>query len=199
MITLYYLPGACSLASHLALKATEIAHELVPVGRGDKKLPDGSSFLTVNPLGYVPALKMENGEVLTEGVVILQYIADLAPEKKLMGKDASARLRVLQALTFISSEIHKGFSPLFHPQVDDAHKALFRARLQSRLQHLETNWQGDFLVGELSVADFYLFTTLRWAGVTQVDLSAMPKIQAFMTRIQNLPFVALALQAEGIK
>jgi glutathione S-transferase len=198
---LYFVPGACSFAPHVI--AHEAGIKIVPVQVGrDKKLPDGSDYRDINPKGYVPALALDDGALLTEAAVVLQYLADQKPEANLIPPTGTmARYRVLEWLTFISSELHKSFSPLFSPQTPDNVKAMTRELIAGRLGLVERALvDRAYLTGDqFTVADAYLFTVLRWTKPTNIDLSAWPGIQAFMTRTAARPAVLAAIEAEKLK
>jgi glutathione S-transferase len=199
---LYYSPSACSLSPHIALREAGLDVELVRVDLGSHKLPDGGDFTQINPKGYVPALELDNGSVLTEGTAIVQYIADLKPESGLAPKAGTfARYQLQEWLGFINSEIHKGFGPLFNPGTPEEYKATARKNLGLRLAyvaaHLEKN---DFLTGaQFTVADGYLFTVLNWGPWTGVDIAAWPSLVAFQQRVGSRPAVLAAQAAEAAK
>ncbi|HMM54169.1 MAG TPA: glutathione transferase GstA [Candidatus Desulfobacillus sp.] len=198
---LYYSPGACSLSPHIALCEAGIKCELVKTDLHSKKTADGSDFRQVNPKGYVPALVLDDGQVLSEGPVIVQYIADLVPQKKLAPVNGTMeRLRLQEWLNFISSEIHKSFSPLFNPQASEDWKAGARALLTRRFEIPAKALEGrSYLLGEdFSVADCYLFTTLSWAAHVKVDLSPWPALGAYLQRVAARPAVQQALREEGL-
>ncbi|MDR1662689.1 MAG: glutathione transferase GstA [Azoarcus sp.] len=198
---LYFSPGACSFSPHIALREAGLAFDLVKVDLKTGKIAaNGSDFTRINPKGYVPALELDDGNVLTEGPAIVQYVADLAPESGLAPKAGTLeRSRLQEWLGFINSEIHKGFSPLFMPGVPEDYKTTARERLAKRLAltagHLEKN---DFLLGErFSVADAYLYTVLHWTQWTGVDLARWPSLTAFQERVGNRPSVKAARAAEA--
>lgn len=198
---LFYAPAACSLASHIALEEAALRHEIVRVDLRSKTLPDGSDYCQLCPQGYVPALQLKNGEWLTEGPAILQYIADQAPAANLAPANGSfARYRLQSLLNFIATELHKNFSPLFDRTAHAETKTAARARLNTRLQQAEQQLGAqNFLLGDyFTVADAYLFTVLGWAGMVQVDLSPFPYLQQFRQRILSRPAVQRAMQAEGL-
>lgn len=197
---LYFSPGACSLSPHIALKEAGLPYQLVRVDLKTKKLASGEDFTAINPKGQVPALQLDNGEILTEGPVIVQLIADRAPNSKLAPASGTPeRYRVQEWLNFISTEIHKTFSPLFNPALADDAKDVFRGRLATRFAYLDQALAGrDYLMGkDFTVADGYLFTTLRWADAMKIDLSAMPNLIAYKARIAARPNVQAALAAEA--
>lgn len=195
---LYFSPGACALSPQILLRETEQKFELVKVDLKTKQSSEGN-YLTVNPKGYVPALKLDNGEVLTEGAVIAQYISDLRPERKLLPAFGTfARYRALEWLNFISSELHKGFSPLFTPNASDETKKSAEENLHQKFefvdQHLAKN---QYLLGtEFSAPDAYLFNILQWPAFVKVDISRHRHIGAFLERVAARPSVKAALEAE---
>jgi glutathione S-transferase len=194
---LYYSPGACSLHPHITLCETGVAFELERVNLASHKLSDGSDYYKVNPKGYVPALRLDDGSLLTEGAVIDQYIADLKPEKKLVpGAGTIERYRVQEWLNFISSEIHKAFGPLFGK--DEAAKDAARTKVSGRLDYVEKALGSSvFLTGDtFTVADAYLFNMLRWTAFTGIDLGKWPGLKSFAERVEKRPAVAAALAAE---
>lgn len=198
---LYFSSGACSLSPHIALREAGIDFQLVKVDLKNRKLSaDGSDFKKINPKGYIPVLELDDGAWLTEGPAIVQYIADLNPDAGLAPKPGTlARYRLQEWLTFINSEIHKGFSPLFRPTTPDDYKAVVRENLQGRLAFVaEHLGQGDFLLGErFSVADGYLFAVLNWTQWTGIDLAQWPALVAFQQRVGSRPAVKAALAAEA--
>ena len=199
---LYYLKGACSLASYISLCETGVKFDAVPIDRGTKKTPDGEDFNTVNPKGYAPALRLDNGEVLTENVAVLQYIADLKPESKLAPPAGTLeRSRLVEWLAFINSEIHKNISPLFVPTASDDVKNFARTNLTRRLDWLDSQLGSkNFLTGNnFTVADAYLFVVLGWFGRVGLDITKWPKLQALHQRVSTRPSVDQALKGEGLK
>ncbi len=198
---LYLTPGVCSLSPHIVLEELGIAHETESVNLKTKVTASGANFLAINPKGYVPALKLGSGDVLTEGVAIVQYLADLQPEKKLAPPNGSlARYQLQSWLTFIATELHKNFSPFFNPAAPDEMKAIVRANIERRLGYINEQLEGrQHLLGEdFTVADAYLFTVLGWAPIIKLDLSAWPHVQAFQARVAARPAVQRALKAEGL-
>lgn len=196
---LYYTPGACSLAPHIAAREAGVPLELEKVDLGSKKTAGGSDYLKVNPKGYVPALALDDGTTLTEAGAILQYLGDRAAG--LMPPAGSMeRYREVEWITFISSEIHKGFGPLWDPSASEEVKKAARERLAKRLAYVDQAIAGrDFLMGStFTVADAYLFTILNWSGMTGVDLSPHANLQAFQKRVGARPKVQEALRAEGL-
>jgi glutathione S-transferase len=195
---LYYMPGACSLSPHIALREAGLDFELVKVGR-DKKTEDGQDFLAINPYGYVPALQLAGGEVLLEGPAIVQYIADLRPESGLAPANGSLdRYRLQSALTFINGELHKLISNLFNPALaDDAREAVL-AKLDLRLKQFSSRLgDREWLVGDrFTVADAYLYVVLSWLGGFKIDLAQWPAMAAHNARVAARPAVQAARQAE---
>ncbi|NTX00212.1 glutathione transferase GstA [Myxococcus sp. CA040A] len=199
---LYYSSGACSLSPHIALREAGLKFDIERVDLRGKKTETGADYFAVNTKGYVPALQLDNGTVLTEGPAIVQYIADQAPEAKLAPANGSLeRYKLQELLNFISTEIHKGFSPLFNPAFPDEGKKIYKDRLAVRFKTLdEVLSKNTFLMGEqFTVADAYLFTVLNWAKPVQVDLEAFPAVKAYHARIAERPHVQAALAAEGLK
>ena len=198
---LYYAPGVCSLSPHIVAREAGLEITLVKTDIRAKTMEGGADYRSVNPLGYVPALALDDGTLLTEGPAIVQYLADKAPEKKLAPTNGSVeRYRMQSWLNFVSSEIHKGFSPLFNPAMPDEGKKLARERLLTRFAHVDQHLaRNQYLMGSSFTApDAYLFTTLRWTERVKIDLSAYPNLQAFMKRIEARPAVQAAMKAEGL-
>jgi len=195
---LYILPGACSMASNIALHEAGIQFEVSKVDRRTKRA-DGVDFTTINPKGYVPALKLDSGQVLTENVVVLQYIADLNPAAKLApAVGTPERYKLLEWLSFINSEVHKTFSPLFSSEATEETKTYARNLLTKRLAYVESAL-GDnkFLMGDqFTVADAYLFTVLGWGAHANYDIS--PKLKSYVERIKARPAVVAAMTSEGL-
>lgn len=199
---LYYSTGACSLSPHIVLREAGLPFDLVLASTRTHQLADGTDFYTINPKGYVPVLELDDGQRLTEGPVIVQYIADQVPDQQLAGGPIGSmpRYRVMEWLNFITSEVHKSFSPLFGPNSDEI-KALARERVTKRLQWVDTQLEGkDYLLGKtFSVADAYLFTVASWCAYVQIDTAPWPHLHAFMARMAQRPAVQAALSAEGLK
>ncbi|OYU99553.1 MAG: glutathione transferase GstA [Burkholderiales bacterium PBB5] len=199
---LYYSPGACSLSVHIVLHETGLPFEAVLAPTKTKVLPDGSSYLAVNPLGYVPLLALDNGQTLTEGPAIVQYLADQVPDKQLAPANGTmARYQLQSWLNFIGTELHKGgFGPFFNPAANDDFKAATKTRLMGRLQHVNQQLEGRaFLLGEqFSVADAYLFTVTNWAAPTGVDLGGLAHLLAWRARVAARPAVQAAMKAEQL-
>jgi len=198
---LYYSPGACSLSPHIALREAGLAFEPVLASTKSHKLQDGTDYYGINPLGYVPMLELDDGTRLREGPAILQYIADLAPTKNLAPANGTMpRYRLQEWLTFIGTEIHKSFSPLFNPGMPEEGKAISKTKLRSRYEWLDSQLADkDYLMGDtFSVADGYLFAVTNWAKPTGVDISDLAKLNAWHARVGARPAVREALKAEGL-
>lgn len=198
---LYYSPGACSLSPHIALEEAGLKAELVKVDLKAGVTEGGASYASINPKGYVPALQLDDGQLLTEGPVVVQYIADQAPNQKIAPPAGSLeRYRLGEWLTFINSEIHKSFGPLFDKSSPDETKATAKKKIDKRFKFVDQQLtQHDYLMGSaFSVADGYLYVMLRWARQMSLDLSTYPALAAFITRMQQRPAVSAALAAEGI-
>ena len=197
---LYYAPGACSLSPHIVAREAGIDLALEKVDLGTKKTESGRDYLAVNPKGYVPALELDNGEVLTEGPAVVQYLADLKPDSGLAPPYGTMeRYRLMEALAFINSEIHKGYGPFFGPLSDEA-RAERVAYMQKRFALVEKMLDGKtFLLGErFTVADAYLFVMVNCKDFVKVDLSAFQNVIAFHARVAARPAVQAALRAEGL-
>ena len=198
---LYYSPGACSLAPHIALREAGLPHTLERVSMKKHQLADGTDFYGINPLGYVPVLALNSGEQLRECSAILQFIADQVPDKQLAPANGKmARCRLQEWLGFISTELHQPFGQLFHPATPDNFKAALHARLLQRLQWIDRQLaDGPYLMGAAwSVADAYLFTVVNWAPFMGVDTSALAHLSAFQARMAERPAVQAAMRAEGL-
>lgn len=198
---LYLKPGACSLSPHIVLQELGLAHETEVVDLAKKVTASGANFLDINPKGYVPALTLDDGSLLTEGPAIVQYLADLHPEAKLVPANGSlARYQLQSWLTYIGTELHKNFTPFFNPAASAEMKSQAGAMLQRRFALVESELASkSYLMGEdFTVADAYLFTVTSWAKFIKFDLSAFPQLQAFQTRVAARPAVQRALKAEGL-
>ena len=198
---LYYSPGVCSLSPHIALREAGLPFELVKVDAETKKLPGGGDYRRLNPLGYVPLLELDDGQLMTEGPAIVQYIADLKPDAGLAPAAGSLeRYRLLEWLGFINSELHKAYSSLFDASYPVEIKEAIRKKIGQRLDRVVDRLQGRaWLMGErFSVADGYLFTVLDWSRFVAIDLAQWPVLQAFMERTRQRPAVRAALRAEGL-
>jgi glutathione S-transferase len=197
---LYFSPGACSLAPHFVLCELGLRHDRIKVDVRAGRTEDGTDYRRINSKGYVPALALDSGELLTEVAVLLQYLADQAPAAGLAPPPNSMeRYPLLVWLDSTATEIHTGFGPLWKPDSADDEKARVRARLGARLDWLARQLEGrDYLTGRFSIADAYLFTVLNWGQWTGVDLAAWPALQAYAARVAARPGVAEALRAEGL-
>jgi|ERR1700722_9455743 glutathione S-transferase len=198
---LYYAPGACSLSPHIALHEAGLAHELVKVDLRAKKLENGDDFLKVNPKGQVPALALDSGEIVTEGPVIVQMIADQAPAKNLApARDSAERYKLLEWLNFITTELHKNIGPMFSPMLADDAKTFFKDRAMGKFKLIDSQLAGkDYLMGkQFTVADGYLFVMLRWADGHKMDLSGLKNLMAYKDRVAARPNVQAALKMEGL-
>jgi glutathione S-transferase len=197
---LYYSPGACSLSPHIVLCEAGLPHELIKVDLKTKKTEHGDDFNAINAKGYVPTLVTDGGEVLTEGPAIVQYLADLAPTKNLApAAGTMARVRLQEWLNFISTEVHKGFSPLFRNAPTEWQEVV-RATLAVRFSHLAAVLEKQpYLMGnDFSVADAYLFTVLNWSKWVKIDLAPWPALGAYQARVAARPGVQQALKKEGL-
>ncbi len=198
---LYYSPGACSLSPHIVLREAGLTFQPVMTSTKTHELQDGTDYYTINPRGYVPVLELDNGERLSEGPAIVQYIADQVPAKKLAPANGTmARSRLQEWLNFTTSEIHKGFSPLFNPATPEDYKPMVKAKLLDRYKWVDAQLEGkDYLLGsDFSVADAYLFTVTSWAPHVGVDLEPFKNVAAFMKRMAARPAVQEAMKAEGL-
>lgn len=201
MIKLYYSPGACSLSPHIALCESGLQFEIEKVDTKAKKTASGGDYLAINPNGYVPALKIADDKVITEGPAIVQWIADQAPQSHLAPPNGTwERTQLQQWLNFISTEIHKSYSPLFSAEVPDAYKAMTKDKLFKRYGYVNDQLKGkQFLLGDhFTVADGYLFTVTNWANFLKLDLSEFREVRAFSDRVNSRPKVLQALKAEGL-
>jgi glutathione S-transferase len=198
---LYYSPGACSLSPHIVLEESGLPYEAILASTKSHKLQDGTDFYSINPLGYVPFLVLDDGQTLREGPAIVQYLADQVPEKKLIPATGTmARYRVQEWLTFIGTELHKGFSPLFNPATPAEYKPTVQAQLRKRFEWVDQELAGkDYLAGtDFSVADAYLFTVSNWTQMVGPDLGDLVHLQAFRRRMAGRPAVQAAMRAEGL-
>jgi len=197
---LYYSPGACSLSPHIALYEAGLPFQAVMASTRSHKLLDGTDYYTINPKGYVPLLEFDDGTRLAEGPAIVQWIADQAPEKRLAPPAGTMeRYRAQEWLTFIGTEIHKQFSPLFNPALPREAKPLFRQKVLDRLAYVDRQLAGrDYLLGHFTVADGYLYTVTRWAAPLELDISGLSNLVSFMARMNSRPAVQQALKAEGL-
>jgi glutathione S-transferase len=197
---LYYSPGACSLSPHIALLEAGLPHDLIKVDLRAKKLENGDDYLKVNPKGQVPALELDSGEIVTEGPVIVQMIADKVGKDLAPARDSAERYKLLEWLNFITAELHKNFGPMFSPVLADDAKAFFKDRVMGKFKYIDSQLGGrDYLMGkQFTVADGYLFTMLSWAERMKFDLSAMPNLLAYKARVAARPKVQEALNREGL-
>lgn len=198
---LYYSPGACSLSPHIVLHEAGLPFETVLASTKTHKLPDGTDYYSINPRGYVPLLELDDGQRLTEGPVIVQWIADQVPQKRLAPPAGTMpRYRVMEWLNFVSAELHKQFSPLFNPAYPEEAKAINREKLLGRYAWVDEQLAGrQYLMGdEYSVADAYLYTVTRWIVPMNLDISSRANLAAFMARVGQRPAVQRALAAEGL-
>lgn len=198
---LYHAPGTCSLAPHIALREAGLPFTLVKVDLKTHTLPSGEDYRHINPKGQVPALELDDGTRLTEGPVIVQFIADLAMNTSLMPASGSLdRYRVMAWQNHITAELHKSFSPLFTPDFDANAKALHRSLLRKKYEWIDKQLSpGPFLTGSaFTAADAYLFAVTRWAKYTELDLSDLGALMNFMSRVADRPAVRAAMQAEGL-
>lgn len=199
---LYYSRGACSLTPHILLRETGLPFTLVRMEPTTHRTEHDVDFYTINPKGYVPVLELEDGQRLTEGPVICQYICDLARRTDLMPAAGTLeRYRVMEWQGYVNSEIHKGYSPLFNPELDAAVKPMFAATLRRKYEWVSTQLTGkDYLTGDtFTAADAYLFNVTRWAKYVKVDLTDLQPVTAFMQRVAARPAVAEAFKAEGLR
>jgi len=198
---LYFSPGACSLSPHIVLREAGLAFTIDKVDLRSKLTADGADYRAINPKGYVPALETDEGVLLTEGPAIVQYVADKVPESGLAPAAGSmARYQLIEWLNFISTELHKTYSPLFNPAASDDMKSAARENINKRYAYLDgILGQRQYLLGDkFSVADAYLFVVTNWAHPVKLDLAPYPNLQAFQTRVGARPAVQAALRAEGL-
>ncbi|CAE6819120.1 glutathione transferase GstA [Paraburkholderia nemoris] len=198
---LYYSPGACSLAVHIALREAGLDFDTVKVNLQTHKLTNGDDYYAISPRGYVPLIEFDDGSRHTEGAALLQYIADLAPERALLPPAGTPqRLEAVAWLTYISTELHKTFSPwLWHQETAESTKLECRTKLATRFSELEgVLTSRDYLTGQYSVADAYAFTVLSWARMLSVDLGPYPHLNAYLARVAARPKVREAMVAEGL-
>ncbi len=198
---LYYAPGACSLAVHIALRETGLPFDTVAVDLAAHTTADGADFRTISPRGYVPLLQLDDGSRHTEAAALLQYVADLQPSRALIGAAGSARrLAVTEWLTFVATELHKMFSPwLWHKETADATRQAVKDKLAARFAELDARLSTqDYLAGDYSVADAYAFTIVNWTNFLAMPLTAYPHLKAYLARVAERPAVREALRAEGL-
>lgn len=198
---LYFSPGACSLSPHIALLEAGIAFDKEQVDLKGKKTKGGNDFTAINPKGQVPTLQLDNGEILTEGPAIVQYIADQKPAANLVpAAGTAARYHLQEWLNFVSTELHKGFSPLWRPTTPEEYKKIARENLAAKFTYLDKHLaKNKFLMGDtFTVADGYCFTVLNWAGMLKIDLSGYANLVAYRDRIADRPKVKEAMKSEGL-
>ena len=197
---LYYTPGACSQAPHIAIHELGLPYDAVKVDLATHKLEDGSDYRTINPKGYVPTLELDDGTRITEANVILQYLAEQKPGRLAPAFGTKERWKLMEWLAFIATEVHKGFGPLWNPQTPaDVRERTVKA-LGNRFGYLaQTLEKQPYLMGnEFTIADAYLFVILNWSGLHKVDLSPWPALQQFQARVAARPGVQATLKAEGL-
>lgn len=198
---LYFSPGACSLSPHIVCREAGLAVELVKVDLGTKQTEHGDDYFRINPNGYVPALLLDDGQILTEGPAIVQYLADRVPEKRLAPPNGTLeRYRLQSLLNFITSELHKSMGVFFNPNANTEWKAVVTGLLQKRLNYVDSLLaQHPYALGDqFTVADAYLFTILSWSKPLKMDLSAWPRLGDYLDRIAARPAVQEARRAEGL-
>ncbi|WP_318368587.1 glutathione transferase GstA [Enterobacter sp.] len=198
---LFYKQGACSLAPHIILRETGKDFTLESVDLMKKRLADDSDYFAINPKGQIPALLLDEGTLVTEAVVIMQYLADSAPESQLLAPTGDlARYKTLEWLNFIATELHKGFTPLFRPDTPEEYKPVVRATLEKKLHFVNDALNGkSWIAGEhFTIADAYLYNVLRWARAVKLEMSELANIEPYMARVSARPAVAAALAAEGL-
>ncbi len=199
---LYYSPGACSLSPHIVLIESGLAFEPVLASTKTHKLLDGTDYYTINARGYVPLLELDNGERLTEGPAILQYIADQVPAKNLAPANGTmARYRTQEMLNFITTELHKGIGGNFNPAMPEEAKVLMRAKALDRLTWIDGQLEGQqYLMGDaFSIPDAYLFVVTNWTQYVGIDISGLKNLVAFQSRMAERPAVQAAMKAEGLR
>ncbi|CNH33281.1 glutathionine S-transferase [Yersinia kristensenii] len=198
---LFYKPGACSLSPHIVLREAWLDFSIESVDLATKKTETGEDYLRINPKGQVPALLLDDGSLLTEGVAIVQYLADIVPDRQLIAPSGTlSRYHAIEWLNFVATELHKGFSPLFNPKTPDEYKAIARERLDKQFSYVDSELaKHDYLLGsKFSVADAYLFTVTRWANALKLDIKQRSHLDKYMARVAGRPAVKEALAAEKI-
>jgi len=198
---LYYSPGACSLAAHIVLREANFEFDLESVDLGTKKTASGADFSTINAKGYVPALRLDDGQVLTEDQVILQYLADQKPEAGLAPKFGTMeRYRLMEWLAFIATEVHKSFGPLWNPSAPEVTKQNALGLLARRFDYISEKLQGrPWLMGDVyTIADAYLWTVLGWCDYHKIDLSKWSPLTEYVDKVAARPAVHAAMKAEGL-
>lgn len=199
-MNLYFSPGACSMVPHIVLEELGMKYECIPVDLKARTYA-GGDFYKINPKGYVPVLELDNKQTVTENVVILQYLADLKPEAKLLPSGGMERVRHLETLTFITTELHKSFGALFNPKTPDEVKASTKEHIQKRYEIVEKQLDGkDYLMGNsFALPDAYLFVMTRWGKGMKVDLEKFPNVLKHFDRVNERPAVKKVIAAEGMK
>lgn len=197
---LYYSPGACSLAPHIILREAGCKFDLEKVDLKTKTTGDGKDFTKINPKGYVPVLELDDGQLLTENIAIDEYLADLKAESGLAPKVGTLdRYRLIEWLAFISTEVHKQFGPLFKPGTPEATQQTQKDLLAKRFDYVVGQLKSkQYLMGDFTVADAYLFTVLNWTGKVKIDMTKWPVLETYMTRVASRPQVQAAMKAEGL-
>ncbi|MFW0767762.1 glutathione transferase GstA [Trabulsiella odontotermitis] len=198
---LFYKPGACSLASHIVLRESGLDFTLEGVDLAKKRLENGDDYMLVNPKGQVPALLLDDETILTEGVAIMQYIADRVPDRQLLAAtDTLKRYKTLEWLNYVATELHKSFTPLFRPDTPEEYKPTVRALLEKKLQYINEALKDEQWIcgSRFSIADAYLFTVLRWARAVKLNLEGLSHVASYMERVAARPAVAAAMKAEGL-
>jgi glutathione S-transferase len=198
---LYYAPGACSLSPHITAREAGVEIELEKVDLAARKTESGEDFNEINPKGYVPALRLDNGEILTEGPVIVQYIADQVPDKQLIPqKGTMERYRTEEWLLFITSELHKPLGSFFRKDLPDSERELVMKKIARRFEYIDFALKGkQFLMGDtFTVSDGYLFTMLTWTKLVGIELTDYPEIATYINRVGARPAVQTALKEEGL-
>ena len=200
---LFYNPGTCSLATHIVLHELGIPFDIEPVDTVQARTESGRNYKEISPNGYVPALELDDGEFLTEGAAILQYLADQHPEAGLAPAAGSfPRVKLQQHLNFIASELHKTFGPLFYPDATEAEKTRAKEKLSRRFSYVDellADGRGYLMDGRFSVADAYLFVVCNWSDFVGIDLATWPHIKSFVARIASRPAAEKAMTAEGLR
>lgn len=199
---LFYKPGACSLSPHIVLREAGLDFSIESVDLATKITETGEDYLSINPKGQVPALVLDDGSLLTEGVAIVQYLADIVPDRHLIAPSGTlSRYHAIEWLNFVATELHKGFSPLFNPKTPDEYKVIARERLDKQFSYVDSVLaQHDYLLGKkFSVADANLFTVTRWANALKLDITQRSNLDKYMARVAERPAVKAALAAEDVK
>lgn len=198
---LYIKPGACSLSPHIILRESGLDFSTIKVDLATKRTEHDEDYLAINPKGQVPALLLNEGALLTEGAVIVQFLADQVPDRQLLAPVGSlTRYHTLEWLNYIATELHKGFVPLFKPNTPEAYNAIVREQLEQKFAYVNEELKGkQWLMGlRFTIADAYLFTVARWAYALGLDVKGLSHLEDFMTRMKNRPTVAAALAAEAL-